>query len=270
MNIITSREAVDFLSKSAPRPWVKRMLLWMIVAGELTPWFESAKSTEVTSGVALMVGIGTRNLETEDALRLITERYGEDVSKAAAGKKRIDKIAREVHRWPETRNVHPVTPGYFIHAREIDWEKGFVRSEIADVYKNARMLFSEEDELLQGKFERATFQVELQHLHFERARVEMMQPNVELSNETAQVSVGSAPIGRPRTWDWEGATTYLITIAQTPDGLPTGAGAQAKIERMLADWFAQEFGREPSESQIRRHVSKIAAAIERSKGPKSL
>lgn len=89
----------------------------------------------------------------------------------------------------------------------------------------------------------------------------MMQPNHELPEANANATTSAARIGRPRTWDWDAATTHLLTVAQTPDGLPTGKGAQAQIERIIADWFMKETNSTPAESLIRNHAAKIMRAI---------
>jgi hypothetical protein len=58
--------------------------------------------------------------------------------------------------------------------------------------------------------------------------IEMLQPSVELAPVVVGQTKSRARIGRPRTWDWDSATTYLLTIAQEPDGLPTGPGLKRR------------------------------------------
>ncbi len=53
-------------------------------------------------------------------------------------------------------------------------------------------------------------------------------------------------------WDWEGAVAHLLSVANSPDGLPD---RQSDIERLVADWFRQTIDKEPVESAIRKHVS---------------
>jgi len=69
--------------------------------------------------------------------------------------------------------------------------------------------------------------------------------------------------GRPPKWDWEGALAHVVAVANTPDGLETGPGAQAAIERLIADWFtrASNDASAPSESEIRKRASRIMKAI---------
>lgn len=70
-------------------------------------------------------------------------------------------------------------------------------------------------------------------------------------------------IGRPPKWDWEGAMAHVVAVANTPDGLETGPGAQAAIERLIADWFtrASKDAGAPSESEVRKRASCIMKAI---------
>lgn len=67
--------------------------------------------------------------------------------------------------------------------------------------------------------------------------------------------------GRPRKWDWEGAWAALVAEAHTPDGLPEGEGAQARIARIMANWFQQKYGEEPADSEIRKRAAAVLEAI---------
>lgn len=72
-------------------------------------------------------------------------------------------------------------------------------------------------------------------------------------------------VGRPAKWHWEGALAHVVAMAQTPVGLPTGHGAQAKIEAIIAEWFTAETGNSPSISQIRTRAALVRVMIERPK-----
>jgi hypothetical protein len=69
------------------------------------------------------------------------------------------------------------------------------------------------------------------------------------------------PGGRPPRWDWEGAWIEVVLVANTPDGLPTGRGAQAEIERIMHDWFVATFDAAPSTSDIRARAHRIMARL---------
>lgn len=68
--------------------------------------------------------------------------------------------------------------------------------------------------------------------------------------------------GRTRKWDWEGAICSIISQANSLDGLPEGYGAQAKIGRMLSEWFRDNQGGEPVPSEVGARAAMIVAAIE--------
>ena len=69
------------------------------------------------------------------------------------------------------------------------------------------------------------------------------------------------PGGRLSKWDWEGALIEVTRVANTPDGLPTGRGAQAVIERIMRDWFIAQSDSAPSVSDIRERARRIMVAI---------
>ena len=64
MKLISSADTLIFLSKSAPRPWVKRMLKWMIYEGELAPYFTKGKITPFSHVLGVLLQIeGLAQLE---------------------------------------------------------------------------------------------------------------------------------------------------------------------------------------------------------------
>ena len=64
---------------------------------------------------------------------------------------------------------------------------------------------------------------------------------------------------------------HVVAVANTPDGLETGPGAQAAIERLIAGWFtrASNDASAPSESEIRKRANRIVKAIENLKTDKA-
>lgn len=82
------------------------------------------------------------------------------------------------------------------------------------------------------------------------------QPHV-----TPAFAIRSNGGGRPPKYDWEGALIHIAALANLPDGLPTGPGAQAEIARRIADWFASAAGECPADSEIRRRASRIMQAL---------
>ena len=64
-------------------------------------------------------------------------------------------------------------------------------------------------------------------------------------------------------YDWIASLQYLIAVAEI-DGLvsdPNAHGAQASVEKKLADWFAVNAGKQPSEASIRPYAAKVVQAV---------
>lgn len=57
--------------------------------------------------------------------------------------------------------------------------------------------------------------------------------------------------GRKTTWDWNGASREMVTLAHTADGLPH---PQAAVENHIMQWFLDHYDGQPAESQIRKFV----------------
>jgi hypothetical protein len=69
--------------------------------------------------------------------------------------------------------------------------------------------------------------------------------------EDGMTSLPKRRPGRKQKWDWDGAVAHLMAIANTPDGLPE---TQADMERLVGDWFVDNFDDSPAESTIREKV----------------
>lgn len=78
-------------------------------------------------------------------------------------------------------------------------------------------------------------------------------PAAALKNQVAK---------RATKYDWEGALISVVSVANSPDGLPTGYGAQAEIERMLALWFRKNQNMEPTPSELRVRAKRIVTEVE--------
>jgi hypothetical protein len=94
--------------------------------------------------------------------------------------------------------------------------------------------------------------------------VERLVPN-NLTFET----IGSQP-SRNTKYDWGAAMSHLIAMAEI-DGLvsdPHAHGAQAIVERAMADWFATNANQLPSEAMVRTYAAKVIQAMKayRTKG----
>jgi hypothetical protein len=176
-----------------------------------------------------------------------------------------DYVEYVTYEWDESiEDPVVVSAGYFLRADTINWTTGILEVEINTLWDHIeKNYFMEEEDLLTSEFEKAEYKITLTGLSFDREAIEMLLPNMELGPSAVTQTESRARIGRPRTWDWDGAITYLLTVAQTPDGLPTGPGAQAQIERLISEWFTNETGDAPAASQVRQHVTKIMRTLKK-------
>jgi hypothetical protein len=267
MELITSSETLDFLSKSAPRAWVKRMLLWMIFTDEIGAFFLEARSIAKTRVFTIVLEALKGDAFGPKREELIREHFNAEMAEKLIAANEMDHFQEIAHEWGRDEEPQQVSCGYFVHATNINWEEGIVQATILGDNARDESLFWDADYLLNSDFRDADYEVTLKGLCFEREKIELLQPNIEIPQPAKERRDERPRLGRPRTWDWEGATTHLLTIAQTPDGLPIGPGAQAQIERLVADWFMTSTGNTPSVSQVRQHATKIMKVLKRPKSP---
>jgi hypothetical protein len=105
------------------------------------------------------------------------------------------------------------------------------------------------------------------HLRFLRSEFDELWPEPkgdsaerDPPHPSSMRNEGKNPGGRPRKWDWDGALIEMIRVAEL-DGLLQGPGTQARIAKLLSDWFVMTAGDHPPESQIREYASRIARAV---------
>ena len=268
--MIPLADAIDFLSQAAPRPWVTRMLHAMLLNDELQAYFLSGQiRSEVSVGEILHLAKDAK-LEPHSSERdaAVRASLGDEIADRIEGKDWTDRILDSEERVGDFDGfVH--APSGFILFGEIDWQTGdLVCDYIPARRERASFQFDGFEDLMGSEFLSNDVTAKFQSMHFERARIELLLPNQRLhaGSEKAQPALSdSTRIGRPRKWDWEAALSFIISKAQTPDGLPVGPGAQARIEAMIADWFETETGGSPSVSQIRTRASAIVRMIEADK-----
>lgn len=196
----------------------------------------------------------------------IREEYPPELAAKLVGKQGRDKVFDEPAVWEAEEGPEPLDPGYFVFATDIDWEAGKLRADYIPTDQNVFDMFFPSEEFLWSEFDDADYSASLEGMAFEKARIEMLLPNHTIAELGPQLKAPAAQrthVGRPRKWDWEGALAYVTSQAQTPDGLPTGHGAQARIETMIAEWFEAETGGSPATSQIRLRASKVMGMIEK-------
>jgi hypothetical protein len=268
MQFLTSKEAVDFLSQAAPRPWVCRMLRWMIVDDQLRGYFTKAQIQASALAFQFLYPLaeeaGAPTGPKMDAL--IDRDHEPNLAEKLRGKSAHDTIFDDPLDWEAEEGHEAQDPGYFLFASEIDWDAGVLKADWLPTDPDVLDMLFPTAEFSYSEFEHADYSARFEGLAFDRAHIEMMLPNFKMG-EIGLVDRtplgGRRHVGRPRTWDWEGALAYIVTQAQTPDGLPTGHGAQARIETMIAEWFESEVGSSPAVSQIRKRASIVVRGLEK-------
>lgn len=275
MRLIPTGEALSFLSQAAPRPWVSRFLSWMAFndglkvyasQGRIQPYcligeFHVAHSDEagVFSGPKM------------DAV--IRKSYEDEMANRIVGKSIHERFDDDPNVWGESDEPLEVDVGFFIMSEEVDWEAGRLKATAIDGHGEIfQTFFWDQSDHLGSSLRRPSYDAEMSGLKFDFSDIELLLPSA-----TLQPSFSFAPpmasrqtqIGRPARWDWEGAMVAVIAEAQRPDGLPTGHGAQARIEEMIAAWFTGQTGDCPAPSQVRQRAAKIMNRLERPETPES-
>ena len=267
MKLFSSHEAVTFLSQAAPRPWVQRLLRWMAFDEGLPAYSRKGKVQPFTSifsmTVHLVQKVGkTCGPELDEAIR---EEFPPETAVNLIGRDPHDRFYDEPFVWDEHDEPKQLDIGFFLYASEIDWEAGTLKADLLPGSGELSEVFFPDSEFLGTELEEPEFEAVIEGLSFEFSRIEMLLPSIELGQTigftTAQHD-RRKPVGRPPKWDWEGAMAYVISQAQHPDGLPTGPGAQARIEALISDWFLQQAQEAPSPSQVRQRASKIMQMLE--------
>lgn len=261
MDLISSREVVEFLSQGAPRAWVKRLLFALIMDHDLAPFITGARSVAEANALGEALAIRDRTESKEEAEKLIKKRFAPEIAAKLLKADSSDYVEEVADEWESPEEALPIEAGYFLYATRIDWEKGIVETELDESHGYDANFFDAKSSLLASNFSEPTFRVTLTGLCFNRQAVEMLLPSAQLSPLTQSQSEKRVRIGRPPSWDWDGAMLHLIKVAQTPDGLPSGDAAQAGIEKLIAEWFIKTTGNSPAESSIRSHADRVMKSL---------
>jgi hypothetical protein len=272
MKLIPSSHAVNFLAQVAPKPWVQRTLRWMALdegllafgtRGTVQPFTTVGRFT-----IPLYKEAGEFSGAKMDAV--IREHFSPEMAARLVGKSHDDRVDDEAYVWEHNKEPRTLDPGFFLFATEIDWDDGVIKAHDIPSRGALNETFFPDSDFIASEFEEADFEVEIEGLSFEFETIQLLLPNVELRQSAAFVTSpleSQRPRGRPAKWDWEGALAFVITQAQHPDGLPTGPGAQARVEEMITGWFMDQTGGAPASSQVRERAAKIMRMLEMPKLP---
>lgn len=269
MNRLSLRDTILFLAQAAPKIWVRRMLLWMILDREL---YAHAEKVTVRSHVtpyiihlSLLQEAGTPySPQMEKAIR---SKFAAEVAERLLKADEHEPVYDQPSVIEED-DIGSLDPGFFLLASDIDWENGNLRcDDLSGEFLRDSILFPWQD-YVGSEFDMPTYEIEISSIYFDSRAVELLLPNCAIDvQQTGGEPAANATrrIGRPPKWNWEGAIAHLVATAQHPDGLPNGSGAQAKVEAMMADWFVAETGDSPATSQIRQRARSIMRLIEKPK-----
>lgn len=200
----------------------------------------------------------------------IRSEYDPEFAQKLIGRDTGDRVDDEPQTWAETDPLMRVDPGFFLYAADIDFDAGVLVTDYIDTSGTLGDSLFPSEELFGTEFERPEYEAELRGLCFVKSQIELLLPTMQMAGTSARqpdLLDWRRSTGRPPRWDWEGALAHIVSLAQHPDGLPTGPGAQARVEEMIAEWFINEAGESPSESQIRQRASKVMRTINRPKKP---
>lgn len=274
MRFISSNDALGFLSQAAPRPWVRRLLRWMSFDEELTAYSTKGRVLARTSVLSLT---GEFYQEVQQfsgpAMDAVVRReLSPELAEKIVGKDAHDDVFDEPFEWDDETNPMEVSPGFFLYATEIDWNIG--RMEVEWLQRGGDLgeaLFPHED-MFGTEFDNPDYSATIEGLYFSFGDIELLVPQLELfqsSTPNPDLRKPRGVIGRPPKWDWEGAFAHVISLATSPAGLPTGQGAQARIEELMSSWFMEETGNEPAASQIRSRASRIMRTLKMPTSPET-
>lgn len=266
MKFISSHDALNFLSQAAPRPWVRRLLRWMSFDEELTAYSTKGKVQARTSAFTLTSEFYQEAQEFDgpkmDAI--IRRELSPELAGKLIGKDRHSDVHDESFEWDDELNPTVVAPGFFLYTSEVDWNAGRMEIEWLERSGNLGEAIFPSEEMFETEFDDPDYSAIIEGLCFSFGDIELLVPQLELFQSSAPSPDLRKPrgaIGRPPKWDWEGAFAHVISLATSPAGLPTGQGAQARIEELMSSWFMDETGNEPAASQIRSRASRIMRTL---------
>lgn len=204
---------------------------------------------------------------------VIRKNLSPGLAEKLVGKGMHDRVSDDPVEWNDIEDPRQVSPGFFLFALDVDFEKGVLSMEDMRLSGEFMEYIFPDDDFFGTELDEPEYSALMEGLSFSANEIELLAPHLELrlsSGFNTESRELRASIGRPAKWDWDGAFAFVVSQAQTPDGLPTGQGAQARIEEMMASWFIRETGNSPAASQIRARASRIIKTLEKPISPEKL
>jgi hypothetical protein len=269
---ISSHDTLQALSLRAPKPWCKRLLLSLIEDGLIQAFTTDGDLTGRVPALSLLDDDRLAPIDGETFWEAVRAQWGigRHFSDAPLEPEYKNSVRGKLYKVTGARlysdngdGPHPVSPGYFELADELNLEDGtlFIDSVFPNELDKTEffhddIIFSDGGKLAQPRFSWLEYEIRLSGLCFSRSAIELFCGGDALGN-------GSTTRSRAREtkWDWAGATTSVVALANTPDGIGTGRGEQARVERAMADWFVRSCGDQPHASQIRDMAQRVMAEL---------
>jgi hypothetical protein len=251
------------------------MLKWMIFDRELDAYAERVIVQPYSNVFAFTAELydTAKEFSGPSMDKAISDYYPKDMAEKLIGKKHDERVNDEQNIVEGWESVGSIDPGFIMFASNIDWDSGIIEVEWIDDDNLANENLFPSQDYAGSEFEKADYEIRFEGLKFDASRIELLWPNAtfDVSKEPSlKGGRNRQSIGRPTKWSWDGVMAYVVSQAQTPDGLPTGAGAQARIEEMISGWFLLESGDSPAPSQVRQRAALIMKTLERPETPKNI
>jgi hypothetical protein len=267
--LISSKEALDILARSAPRAWCKRLLLQLIFEGHLFAFFQEGHWRGFLPLGVLLDSDELAPVDGERFWEAVRKRWGMSAPKSmddlVQGREGTSLAHITGGRWyaDSTYSDHQVGFGYFYHADSIDFEEGTLSIDEIYPFEAVESYFLPDDAMFQYRksmgddlFSWFVCKVDFGGMAFEGSAIELIAGMEATSGISSQ-----PPKGRPTKWDWAGAMMAVVRLANAPDGITQARGEQARVENAIASWFIESSGDQPHQSQIRDYAARLMAYL---------
>jgi hypothetical protein len=256
------------MSAHAPRAWSKRVLSWLILERKIDLFFANGLMIERIREFSLKYEL-LDQIEKRVSDPSIVEKFQDLLSSENSSEQfENERDVFDISWNNEPRNL-PIE--IFMYHDLIDWDNGTVSGELEYYEKELENEWQD----LRRLFDHSHWSVELSGMCFELSAIEMLAPSAVIPmsdlfsipvSATAEPKRAGGP-GRRREYDWDGALLYLLGQAEinaiAPD--PHAHGAQADIKRLLADWFSNNGGKVPADSQLETMAKRALESVRNAK-----
>ena len=269
MRYVSFRDVVVAMGEHAPYNWCKWALKGALFDGLLWAYAQSGKVKSFAHAAELKSGKSRHEQGRADRWDLDPKELEAEYDITLPNFSNMEwdeRVGIFEWEWSNPEDPWGMAPGYHLWG-DTDWVNSSLLLNDFQVESGWKDFFSGDQVFEDGPDPRLHYDIEIHGLCFELNQVSAFAPNLNLdeivSTSTTTIGRRNGNAGRPRKWDWTGALVEVIKVANTPDGLPSGQGAQAKIERLMAEWFVKTTKSQPASSQIRSHAQRIMAMLGR-------